>query len=57
MICLRSRIFCGHGCPKEGTIINIGPVTGRTAFANHGAYTAKKFAAHGLSMNLCKKLS
>lgn len=42
---------------QHGTIINISSVAGRKTFANHVAYTATKFAVHGLSENLREELS
>lgn len=42
---------------QRGTIINISSVAGRKSFANHVAYTATKFAIHGLSENLREELS
>lgn len=42
---------------QRGTIINISSVAGRKTFANHVAYTATKFAVHGLSENLREELA
>lgn len=42
---------------QRGTIINISSVAGKKTFPNHVAYTATKFAVHGLSENLREELS
>ncbi|MFK4820358.1 SDR family oxidoreductase [Ochrobactrum quorumnocens] len=50
-------VSSGMAARKHGTIINISSVAGRKTFANHVAYTATKFAVHGLSENLREELS
>jgi NADP-dependent 3-hydroxy acid dehydrogenase YdfG len=50
-------VSAGMVARKHGTIINISSVAGRKTFANHVAYTATKFAVHGLSENLREELS
>ncbi len=42
---------------QHGTIINVSSVAGRKFFPKHVAYTATKFAVHGLSENLREELS
>lgn len=37
---------------KSGTIINLSSIAGKKSFANHSAYTATKFAVHGMTENL-----
>lgn len=42
---------------ERGTIINISSIAGIKPFPNHAAYTATKFAVHGLSDNVREELA
>lgn len=42
---------------QHGTIINVSSIAGIKPFPNHAAYTATKFAVHGLSDNLREEVA
>lgn len=42
---------------RQGTIINMSSIAGIKPFPNHAAYTASKFAVHGMTDNVREEMS
>lgn len=50
-------VLSGMKQRKQGTIINVSSIAGIKPFPNHAAYTATKFAVHGMSDNVREEVA